>query len=65
MGRSKNLHNTTVYLEPRQLKALRELSKRTGVPFAVYVRRGIDAILQREESERDQDGRCGEAPSQR
>lgn len=36
---------TTVYLEPHQAEALRTLSKITGVPQQVYLRRGIDAIL--------------------
>lgn len=36
---------TTVYLEPYQAEALRTLSKLTGVPQQVYLRRGIDVIL--------------------
>lgn len=37
--------STTVYLERRQTEALRELSKRTGVPQSEYIRRGVDLIL--------------------
>ncbi len=36
---------TAVYLEPKQAEALRELSKITGVPQQVYLRRGIARIL--------------------
>lgn len=34
--------STTVYLEPDQYERLTEISKTTGVPVAVLVRRGID-----------------------
>ena len=43
MGRKKV--NTTVYLEPEQVERLAELSSRTGVPQAVYVREGLDLVL--------------------
>lgn len=33
------------YLEPEQVKALRELSVRTRVPQQVYIREGVDAVL--------------------
>lgn len=37
----------SVYLEPTQAKALDALSARTRVPFAVYVREGVDAVIAR------------------
>jgi hypothetical protein len=40
---------TTVYLEPRQLEAMKIIKKKVGVPMAELVRRGIDAVLTREE----------------
>lgn len=36
---------TAVYLEVKQARALRELSKITGVPQQVYLRRGVSKIL--------------------
>jgi predicted DNA-binding protein len=39
--------STTVYITPEQDAALKELSQRTGVPVAVYIRRGIDGVLER------------------
>lgn len=38
---------TTVYLTEEQREALVELSKRTRVPVAVYVREGLDLVLAR------------------
>lgn len=46
---SKKKVSTTVYIEARQLEALRLLKERTGVPMAELVRQGIDAVLTREE----------------
>jgi len=43
MGRKKIV--TSIYLEPTQVEQLRELSERTCVPQAVYVREGIDLVL--------------------
>ena len=37
---------TTIYLSPEQYQQLRLLSKLTKVPVAIYVREGIDHILQ-------------------
>ena len=37
---------TCVYLEPRQVEALRVLSSITGVPQAEYIRQGVDLILE-------------------
>jgi predicted DNA-binding protein len=38
---------TTVYLTERQRDHLKILSGHTGVPVAVYIRRGIDTVLQK------------------
>ncbi len=43
MGRRKV--TTTVYLEAEQDRLLKALSARTGVPVAVYIRDGVDAVL--------------------
>jgi hypothetical protein len=39
--------STTVYLTDEQNEALGTLSERTKVPVAVYIREGIDALLQK------------------
>jgi len=41
----------TVYMRPDQLERLSLLSERTEVPMAVYVRQGIDFVLERIESQ--------------
>ena len=41
----------TVYLSPEQIRKLRLLSERTRVPMAVYVREGIDFVLEKIESQ--------------
>ena len=38
---------TTVYLEPEQEHNLKLLSERTKVPIAVYIREGVDLVLQK------------------
>ena len=43
MGRKKI--STTIYITEEQDHSLKELSKRTKVPVSVYIREGIDAIL--------------------
>jgi hypothetical protein len=35
------------YLEPEQAEALRELSERTRVPQQVYIREGINHVLEK------------------
>ena len=37
--------STTVYLTERQYELLKQLSSATKVPFAEYIRQGIDLIL--------------------
>lgn len=37
----------SVYVEPKQAAALRKLSERTRVPQQVYLREGLDLVLQR------------------
>lgn len=39
--------STTVYLTVEQDQALKELSAKTKVPAAAYIRMGIDLILER------------------
>ena len=41
----------SVYVEPEQAATLRELSRRTRVPQQVYLREGLDLVLQRYKSE--------------
>lgn len=45
MARKKEM--TTVYLEPEQLQALREIRDREGTPLAVSIRRALDEHLKR------------------
>jgi len=39
--------STTIYITEKQERKLKELSKRTKVPVAVYIREGIDMVLER------------------
>ena len=39
--------STTVYITEEQDRRLKELSQRTKVPVAVYIREGIDLALDR------------------
>lgn len=50
---------TNVYLEPEQFAALKELSERTRVPVAVYIRRGVDMVLESFERDRERRERAG------
>jgi len=43
MTRSKI--STTIYITEEQDERLKELSRRTKVPVAVYIREGIDIVL--------------------
>ena len=38
---------TNVYLSPKQMAALKRISKKTDVPMAVLIRRGVDLLLAR------------------
>ncbi len=40
-------HQFSLYVEPEQAGALRELSKRTRVPQQVYLREGLDWVLKK------------------
>ena len=51
-----SMESTTVYASKEQMIALRGMSKRTGVPMAEYIRRGIDLILKETEE------RLGDSP---
>ena len=43
MARSKI--STTIYITAEQDERLKELSRRTKVPVAVFIREGIDVVL--------------------
>jgi len=43
--------STTIYITPEQNESLKLLHQRTKVPVAVYIREGIDLVLERHESE--------------
>lgn len=37
--------STTIYITPEQNEALKQLSAKTKVPVAEYIRQGIDLVL--------------------
>ena len=39
--------STTIYITEDQERKLKELSRRTKVPVSVYIREGIDLVLER------------------
>ena len=41
--------STTIYITPEQNEKLKLLHHRTKVPVAVYIREGIDLVLERHE----------------
>ena len=43
--------STTVYITPEQNDQLKLLNDRTKVPVAVYIREGIDLVLEHHKSE--------------
>ena len=43
--------STTIYITPEQNERLKQLNKRTKVPIAVYIREGIDMVLEQYKSE--------------
>jgi predicted DNA-binding protein len=48
---SRKKISTTVYITPEQNERLHLLHERTKVPVAVYIREGIDLVLERYEHE--------------
>jgi hypothetical protein len=44
---SRKKISTTIYITPEQNDQLKVLHERTKVPVAVYIREGIDLVLQR------------------
>jgi predicted DNA-binding protein len=48
MGRRKL--STTIYITPEQNERLKQLSEKTKVPIAEYIRQGIDLVLDREKN---------------
>jgi len=43
--------STTIYITPEQNESLKLLHERTKVPVAVYIREGIDLVLERHSGE--------------
>ena len=43
--------STTIYITPEQNESLKLLHERTKVPIAVYIREGIDLVLEQHQSE--------------
>jgi predicted DNA-binding protein len=43
---SRKKISTTIYITPAQSERLKMLHARTKVPIAVYIREGIDMVLQ-------------------
>ena len=39
--------STTIYITPEQNDRLKQLNARTKVPIAVYIREGIDMVLEK------------------
>ena len=46
---SRKKISTTIYITPEQAERLKLLHVRTKVPVAVYIREGIDLVLERYE----------------
>lgn len=44
---ARNKISTTVYITEEQQKLLKQLSERTKVPIAVYIREGIELVLKK------------------
>jgi predicted DNA-binding protein len=42
--------STTIYITPEQDERLKLLHERTKVPVAVYIREGIDLVLEKHEA---------------
>jgi predicted DNA-binding protein len=43
--------STTIYITPEQNERLKLLNRRTKVPIAVYIREGIDMVLDKHRDE--------------
>lgn len=43
--------STTIYITPEQNEQLKLLHERTKVPIAVYIREGIDLVLEKYQAE--------------
>lgn len=43
--------STTIYITPEQNELLKLLNERTKVPVAVYIREGIDLVLEKHRNE--------------
>lgn len=47
LAMSRKKISTTIYVTPEQSDKLKQLHERTKVPVAVYIREGIDLVLQK------------------
>lgn len=45
----------SIYLDIAQVEKIKELSERTKVPQAVYVREGLDLLLRKYEEQRNEE----------
>ena len=43
--------STTIYITPEQNERLKQLNERTKVPIAVFIREGIDMVLEKHKDE--------------
>ena len=43
--------STTIYITPEQNERLKQLNQRTKVPIAVFIREGIDMVLEKHKDE--------------
>jgi len=43
--------STTVYITEKQNECLKRLSEKTNVPVAVFIRQGIDLVLEKHQEE--------------
>lgn len=47
MSMARKKVSTTVYITPEHNELLKQLSERTKVPMAEYIRQGIDLVLEK------------------
>jgi len=51
VGMARKKVSTTIYITPEQADRLKLLHERTKVPIAVYIREGIDMVLEKHQHE--------------
>lgn len=57
--------STTIYITPEQNERLKLLNLRTKVPIAVYIREGIDLVLEKHQDELPGQLRLDTAPERK